>query len=59
MSKATLYFLTAEDPQPLEFVRGFFREYLAGLGVDTSFQDIDKDLPELPGDYAAPRGAQI
>ena len=59
MSKAKLYFLTAEDPQPLEHVRGFFREYLAGLGVDTSFQDIDKEMAELPGDYAAPRGALI
>ncbi len=57
--KAQFYFLTSKDAQPLEYVRDFFRQYLAGIGVDMSFQDIDKEMASLPGDYAPPRGALI
>ena len=57
--KAQFYFLTSEDAQPLDHVRAFFRQYLTGLGVDLSFQDFDKEMASLPGDYAPPRGALI
>ena len=32
-------------------VRSLLREYGEGLGVDLSFQDFERELAELPGDY--------
>jgi GNAT superfamily N-acetyltransferase len=37
-------------------VQQLFREYLAWVGVDLSFQDFDREMAELPGDYAPPSG---
>jgi putative acetyltransferase len=33
------------------------REYVAWIGLDLAFQEIDAELDGLPGDYARPRGA--
>lgn len=40
----------------LEQVRQFFRNYAAGLGLDLSFQNFEKEMASLPGEYVAPQG---
>ena len=33
------------------------QEYVAWIGLDLAFQDVDAELAGLPGDYTPPRGA--
>jgi GNAT superfamily N-acetyltransferase len=47
--------LTIADADPDE-ARALFLEYAQALGVDLSYQDFDRELAELPGDYARPAG---
>lgn len=46
-------------PEDLEELRGIFREYAQSLGVDLCFQQFDRELAELPGEYAEPRGTLL
>jgi len=46
----------AESPQQIEQARELFLEYAKSLGFSLCFQNFDKELAELPGDYAPPSG---
>jgi ribosomal protein S18 acetylase RimI-like enzyme len=46
----------ATTPQHIEQVRALFLEYAGSLGFSLCFQSFDKELAELPGDYAPPEG---
>jgi len=48
--------LQVETPQQIDDVRRLLREYEASLNVSLCFQGFEKELAELPGDYAPPRG---
>ena len=48
--------ITAARPDDLVQVQSLFSEYASGLGIDLSFQDFDRELAALPGDYAPPTG---
>ena len=48
--------LHASPSVELTHVRDLFREYAEGLGISPCFEGFDKELAELPGDYAPPGG---
>jgi putative acetyltransferase len=51
-----LRIVSVETEGALHETSVLFREYAASLGVDLSFQDFDRELATLPGDYAPPTG---
>ncbi len=46
----------AESPAQIVQARELFLEYAQSLGFSLCFQNFDKELAELPGDYAPPEG---
>jgi ribosomal protein S18 acetylase RimI-like enzyme len=38
-------------------VEELFREYVAALGVDVSFQNVEEEFASLPGNYTRPSGS--
>jgi putative acetyltransferase len=48
-----------QDAFDVDEVRALFREYAASLPFALDFQDFDRELADLPGAYAPPRGALL
>ncbi|MFZ0063225.1 MAG: GNAT family N-acetyltransferase [Pyrinomonadaceae bacterium] len=48
--------LQAQSAREIQQVRELFGEYVAWLGINLCFQNYDKEVAELPGDYALPSG---
>ena len=48
--------IQAHTSEEIEEARHLFTEYAAWLQIDLCFQKFEKELAELPGDYAAPDG---
>ena len=59
MKNPSLRFVTPSTPEDIPALRSIFREYAEGLKVDLCFQGFEAELAELPGEYAAPRGALL
>ena len=48
--------IRAQSPAHIEHARELFKEYTAWLEISLCFQNFDKELAELPGEYAPPTG---
>ena len=48
--------IQAESADDINRARELFKEYAGGLGIDLCFQNFDKELALLPGDYVPPSG---
>jgi len=51
-----LHAVLAESAEQIAAIRELFLEYAQSLGFSLCFQAFDKELAELPGDYAPPEG---
>jgi GNAT superfamily N-acetyltransferase len=46
----------ARIPGDVHAIRALYLDYAHALDVDLAFQDFDREVAELPGEYAPPRG---
>lgn len=59
MTAGTVQIITAATADELALFHELFLEYAASLGFELCFQDFDRELAALPGDYAPPSGALL
>ena len=48
--------IRAQSPEDIEHARALFKEYSAWVEINLCFQNFEKELAELPGEYAPPNG---
>jgi len=51
-----MHIYQASSDDDIQQARVLFQEYAAGLGISLCFQNFDRELEHLPGDYAPPTG---
>jgi ribosomal protein S18 acetylase RimI-like enzyme len=56
LDSPSVEFLQAESAAQIAQARELFLEYAQSLGFSLCFQNFDKELAELPGDYVPPSG---
>jgi len=59
MSDSLPSIMHASWPDDIEIVRSLFREHMTSLGVDLSFQDVESEVADLPGQYGPPAGTTL
>ncbi len=55
----TVVLLTPDEAHELDAARAIVREYAESLGIDLTFQNLEEELAQLPGEYAEPRGSLL
>jgi len=56
MNGSPIEIILATSAEHIERVRELFHEYAAWLEINLCFQNFDKEVAELPGEYAPPTG---
>lgn len=59
MKTPSAQFIVPNTLEELNTLRSMLREYAQALQIDLCFQSFEAELAELPGEYAAPRGALL
>ena len=59
MSKELLQIVEVKTKDELLEVKKLFEEYASSLEISLDFQDFDRELVNLPGDYAPPDGCLL
>ena len=59
MNRSHVEFIVPSQTAQWDAVRAIFQEYADSLSVDLDFQGFKAELAQLPGEYAAPRGAVL
>jgi len=55
----TAFEIRSATGDDLPRIRQLVRDYVAWIGLDLAFQEIDAEIDGLPGDYAPPRGCLL